>query len=75
VNIWNVLLESRAVTSGTEAKRLIYDGGVVLDNMTIANPDYIVPDGEHVVRVGARKRIVVVVEKGALVTSDPLRAR
>lgn len=53
--------ELKLVSSKSEAKRLIEQGGVTLNNEKIADPDFIVKDG--ILKVGKRTFIKLKVEK------------
>jgi len=56
----DVLLKAELVPSKSEARRLIKQGGVVVDDKKVEAPDYqLVPGGEHILRVGKRRFLKV----------------
>ncbi len=56
----DVLLKAELVPSKSEARRLIKQGGVIVDDKKVEAPDYqLVPGGEHILRVGKRRFLKV----------------
>lgn len=62
VPVASLLPEARLVSSTSEAKRLVLQGGVSIDQARADDPQALVPPGEHLVRVGKRRwaRVLVV---------------
>ena len=55
-NLVDVLLEAELVASKSEARRLIKQGGVTVDDQRVEDVDYrLLSEGEPVLRVGKRR--------------------
>jgi tyrosyl-tRNA synthetase len=57
-----VMKETGLTKSTSEAVRLIKQGGVKINDHSIAEPDTMVQHGEHIIKVGKRKFYKVVIE-------------
>jgi tyrosyl-tRNA synthetase len=48
--------------STSEARRLIEQGGVTVDRLRVASVDHVLATGEHLIQVGKRRFLRVLVE-------------
>jgi tyrosyl-tRNA synthetase len=60
INIVNILLKSGLVKSGNEARRLIKQGAVLLDNSKIKDEDFI-PKKGGIIKAGSRRFLRIVI--------------
>jgi tyrosyl-tRNA synthetase len=59
--IIKILTETGSCASGGEARRLVKQGGVKIDEVKIDSEDYLVqPDAEHIIKAGKRRFIRVI---------------
>jgi tyrosyl-tRNA synthetase len=58
----SIMKETGLAGSTSEAIRLIKQGGVKLDDVTVDTPDTYLQQGEHIIRVGKRRFYKVIVE-------------
>tara|TARA_Y100001968_G_scaffold277427_1_gene272272 strand:- start:593 stop:1048 length:456 start_codon:yes stop_codon:yes gene_type:complete len=61
VAILKVLVESALVGSNGEGKRLIKQGGLVLNGARVLDLQYLVPPGEHALRAGKKRWAKVII--------------
>lgn len=60
INIIDFLIKARLVESKSEAKRVVEQGGVAIDNQIISDPNAsIAPKNEQIIRVGKRRFIKI----------------
>lgn len=59
--LWKVLREAKCVPSTSEARRLIQQGGVVVDGQRAVDVNGVLPPGGHTVKLGKRRvfRLVI----------------
>jgi len=61
MNILTLLTESKLVASKGEARRLIEQGGVTIDNERVSDPLSLLPDKiEFIVKIGKRRFLKVI---------------
>jgi tyrosyl-tRNA synthetase len=60
--LWSVMREVGLAQSTSEARRLIEQGGVTVDRLRVASVDHVLATGEHLIQVGKRRFLRVLVE-------------
>ena len=63
-SILDILVESECASSKSEARRLIEQGGVSIDNEKVTDVNLIVEKNEFVLQMGKKKIIKVIVKEG-----------
>jgi tyrosyl-tRNA synthetase len=63
MNVVDLLIAANLAPSRSEARRLVSQGGVRLDDATVEKIDAVIPAREGVLRVGRRKFVRLVAEK------------
>ncbi len=59
MQIVNALTQAGLAASGREARRLIAGGGVMIDGARVTTPDFILGQGEHMLKIGKRRFLKV----------------
>jgi len=60
--VWRVLKEAQIVSSASEARRLIQQGGVEVNRQRVADVNDVLPAGRYVIKVGKRRVHRVIIE-------------
>jgi tyrosyl-tRNA synthetase len=60
----NALVEAELVASNGEAKRLLRQGGVIVNGNRIEDIQYFLPPGEHAVRAGKKRWANLIINQG-----------
>lgn len=60
--ITNLLTKTGLAPSNREARRLVSGGGVYVDNIRVESPDNMLEPGEHIVKVGKRRFLKIIIQ-------------
>ncbi|MCX6998871.1 MAG: tyrosine--tRNA ligase [Candidatus Sumerlaeota bacterium] len=60
--ITNLLTKTGLAPSNREARRLVSGGGVYVDNIRVESPDNRLEPGEHIVKVGKRRFLKIIIQ-------------
>jgi len=60
--ITNLLTKTGLAPSNREARRLVSGGGVYVDNIRVESPDSRLEPGEHIVKVGKRRFLKIIIQ-------------
>jgi len=61
--LWSVMKEVGLVQSSSEARRLIEQGAVMVDQVRVATVDHVLAPGAHIIQVGKRRFLRVVLDE------------